>query len=216
MTKPTRSARLLEVLAAAALVGNVAFVVGPSLLGIVLEPPSASAATDPAKPADRPATATPSSATPGESNAAPPVTGPVGAPSGVEAGAKPEAPSAPPASSSSPPRAGADTAAKTDGQAPGSADEDDTTGGTAVAEANRLFRRIVRAYENMEPENASAALVLLADRDMYSTVKTLLAMDPRKSGAILDAMSRRSPQKAATITSEMLGEATPAAFQPAR
>lgn len=86
----------------------------------------------------------------------------------------------------------------------------------AIAEAERLFRRIVKAYESMEPENASAALVQLAERDMYSVVRTLLAMDPRRSGLILDAMSRKVPGTAASVTAEMIAQASPAAFAPAR
>lgn len=86
----------------------------------------------------------------------------------------------------------------------------------AFAAADRVFRRIVRAYESMEADGAAAALTRLAEEDSYSVVRTLLAMDPLRAGAVLDSMSRRAPDTTAKITAEMLAEASPSAFDVAR
>ena len=87
---------------------------------------------------------------------------------------------------------------------------------TAQATADKAFHRIVVAYESMEPQNASAAIVKLAAKDLGSAVRTLMGMNPRKTGAILDAMSVKSPETAAMLTTEMIEEASPAALIPAR
>lgn len=214
MSTARASGWILGVATFGSLALNLAALVGPALLAGLLEPPTAIAAlADPPQPA--PEEPKPDAATAGLTTPlapAPEAATPL-APKPeavVETTAKTEEPAKP-----------AKTPAKT------TSEEQDPTDAAparqepsplplAVSEAEQNFRRIVRAYESMEPENASAAIVVLAGRDMESTVRTLLAMDPRRSGAILDAMAKKTPQTAASITSEMLAIATPAAFLPAR
>ena len=93
---------------------------------------------------------------------------------------------------------------------------DDVASAGVNEAADKAFRKIVHTFENMEPVHAGSAIVSLSERDMMSAVRTLMAMNPRKSGAILDAIATKSPDAAANIAVEMLAEATPEAHTPAR
>jgi flagellar motility protein MotE (MotC chaperone) len=200
---------MLWALTFAALAANLALVAGPTVVSELLEPPSAEAATA-AEPHEEPGAISVEAA---EHDAA--------APGGEEQAGKSDG--------ETEETAGAAEAAKKESDKPdaeSSASETTTSGDTAaareaekaalVAEADRVFQKIVRAYENMEPENAAAALLRLSRRDIRSTVRTLLAMSPRKCGAILDAISAKAPDTAAAITSEMIAQASLAALTPAR
>lgn len=90
-----------------------------------------------------------------------------------------------------------------------------TADADALAQSGRAFRRIVIAYESMEPQHAAASLARLAARDVASVVRTLMAMNPRRAGAVLDAMSAKAPDTAAMLTGEMIAETSPAALIPA-
>ena len=100
-------------------------------------------------------------------------------------------------------------------EAPQSLD-DLTADAAALERAEKGYRRIGLAYEAMEPQHAATAIAKLAGRDLGSAVRTLMAMNPRRAGAVLDARSVRWPDTAASLTSEMLAESSPAAFLPAR
>jgi hypothetical protein len=74
--------------------------------------------------------------------------------------------------------------------------------GAGVAQAD-AFRRLLRAYENMEPESAARALAELAQRDRRAVVELVLGSKPRTSGAILDALTRTHPGLAADLSYEI-------------
>jgi len=65
------------------------------------------------------------------------------------------------------------------------------------------FRRLLRAYENMEPESAARALAELATRDRRAVVELILGSKARTSGAILDALTRTHPGLAADLSYEI-------------
>ena len=79
-------------------------------------------------------------------------------------------------------------------------------GGPAPSDAvqdqdgTEAFTRILRAYENMEPESAAKALVELAARNQDAVVELLLGWQPRTSGAILDALIQTDPALAAELS----------------
>lgn len=237
MMSPRTRSRVLMLVTGAALIVNVALLAGPSMLadllpgaaqastngtpkktvqaksktaerkvsdeGRVKEPPSSAAATDPARTAGTPTSSAGADAT----AAAPSVSSSSGSKDEAKATKPPDGPSAPSSKHGK------------DGESGATGDDPDGSAAldpAVVAEAEKTFRRIVQAYENMEPANASAALVRLAERDLPSTVKTLMAMNPRKTGAVLDAMSAKSPETAAMITDEMIALAMPSSLSPAR
>ena len=70
----------------------------------------------------------------------------------------------------------------------------------AVQDGNDAFKRIQRAYENMEPDSAAKALVELAARNQDAVVELLLGWQPRTSGAILDALTQTDPALAAELS----------------
>jgi hypothetical protein len=65
------------------------------------------------------------------------------------------------------------------------------------------FLRLLRAYENMEPESAAKALAELATRDRRAVVELVLGSKPRTSGAILDALTQTHPGLAADLSYEI-------------
>jgi flagellar motility protein MotE (MotC chaperone) len=65
------------------------------------------------------------------------------------------------------------------------------------------FKRLQRAYENMEPESAAKALAELASRDRDAVVELLLGWPPRTSGAILDALTQNDAGLAADLSYEV-------------
>lgn len=65
------------------------------------------------------------------------------------------------------------------------------------------FKRLLRAYENMEPESAARALAALAERDPEVVVELLMGFKPRTSGAILDALTQRNASLAADLSYEI-------------
>lgn len=73
-------------------------------------------------------------------------------------------------------------------------------GGARKADA---FKRLMRAYENMEPESAAKALAALAERDPEVVVELLMGFKPRTSGAILDALTQRNASLAADLSYEI-------------
>jgi flagellar motility protein MotE (MotC chaperone) len=73
-------------------------------------------------------------------------------------------------------------------------------GSPAKSEA---FTRLLRAYENMEPESAAKALAGLAVRDKEAVVQLLLGWKPRTSGAILDALTQINASLAADLSYEV-------------
>jgi flagellar motility protein MotE (MotC chaperone) len=66
------------------------------------------------------------------------------------------------------------------------------------------FQHLLRAYENMEPENAARALEKLHEKDSTAVTDTLLGLGPRKSGAILDAIAASRPELAAEVSFEII------------
>jgi flagellar motility protein MotE (MotC chaperone) len=72
-----------------------------------------------------------------------------------------------------------------------------------VEEPGEPFKRLQRAYENMEPESAAKALEELAARDRDAVVELLLGWPPRTSGAILDALTQTNAALAADLSYEV-------------
>jgi flagellar motility protein MotE (MotC chaperone) len=66
------------------------------------------------------------------------------------------------------------------------------------------FKRMVKAYANMEGENAARALEQLYGKDDDVAVDLMLALPPRKAAAVLDALSSSGKQAlAAEVSLEM-------------
>jgi len=65
------------------------------------------------------------------------------------------------------------------------------------------FTRLQRAYENMEPESAAAALAELAALDQQAVLQLLAGWKPRTSGQILDALTQIDPGLAARLSYEI-------------
>ncbi len=77
---------------------------------------------------------------------------------------------------------------------------EDPPGGAAASDS---FKRLQKAYENMEPESAATAIAALAGRDSEVVVELLLGWPPRTSGAILDALTQTDPAIAADLSYEI-------------
>ena len=67
-------------------------------------------------------------------------------------------------------------------------------------EPNEAFQRLLRAYENMEPESAAVALAELATLDTEAVLQLLSGWKPRTSGQILDALTQTHPVLAAELS----------------
>ena len=65
------------------------------------------------------------------------------------------------------------------------------------------FLRLQRAYENMEPSSAAAALAELAALDQKAVLQLLAGWKPRTSGQILDALTQIDPGLAARLSYEI-------------
>jgi flagellar motility protein MotE (MotC chaperone) len=65
---------------------------------------------------------------------------------------------------------------------------------------SEAFKKLQRAYENMEPESAALAMIELAGRDQEAVVQLLLGWKPRTSGAILDAITQINSGLAADLS----------------
>ncbi len=73
----------------------------------------------------------------------------------------------------------------------------------APLQETESFKRMVKAYANMESENAAKALEQLYARDGDVAVDLMLALPARKAAAILDAVSSGKAGLAAEISLEM-------------
>jgi len=69
--------------------------------------------------------------------------------------------------------------------------------------ADEAFKRLSRAYENMEPDSAALALNELAEIDMQAVVQLLVGWPPRTSGGILDSLTQINPGLAAKLSYEI-------------
>ena len=65
------------------------------------------------------------------------------------------------------------------------------------------FSRLQRAYENMEPDSAAAALAELAALDQKAVLQLLSGWKPRTSSQILDALTQIDPGLAARLSYEI-------------
>jgi hypothetical protein len=91
--------------------------------------------------------------------------------------------------------------------------------GPLAARKADAFRRLLRTYENMEPESAAKALAALAERDLEVVVELLMGFKPRSSGAILDALTQKNAALAADLSYEIWrrsGEEPPGAADSGR
>jgi hypothetical protein len=117
-------------------------------------------------------------------------------------------PAGTPASAEGDPAAGPVTAtAPGSDDAPGERDPDDVPAtedpADDAAPANdrgAAFTRLLRAYENMEPESAAKAIGELAARDREAVVELVMGWKPRTCGAILDALTQTNPALAADLS----------------
>ena len=75
--------------------------------------------------------------------------------------------------------------------------------GGAQSQPGDSFKRLVKAFAGMEPENAARALVELYNRDRDTAIDLMLALPARRSGAILDALAQTKPGLAADISADM-------------
>ncbi len=65
------------------------------------------------------------------------------------------------------------------------------------------FDRLLKAYEGMDPENASAALAELYRRDRKVVIDILLGMKARQAAQTLDALAATHAQQAADLSLEI-------------
>lgn len=86
----------------------------------------------------------------------------------------------------------------------------DATAKRLAAEEKRLaqaaapsFDKLLKAYEGMDPANASAALHELYPKDRQTVIDLLLGMKPRQSAAALDALAASYPREAADLSYEI-------------
>lgn len=79
------------------------------------------------------------------------------------------------------------------------AESSDAPAGRAP-ERNPAFENLQRAYENMEPESAAAALGELASLDEEAVLQLLAGWKPRTSGQILDALTQTDPELAGRLS----------------
>ena len=75
--------------------------------------------------------------------------------------------------------------------------------GGAQSQPGDSFKRLVKAFAGMEPENAARALAELYNRDRDTAIDLMLALPARRSGAILDALAQTKPGLAADISADM-------------
>ena len=75
--------------------------------------------------------------------------------------------------------------------------------GGAQSQPGDSFKRLVKAFAGMEPENAARALVELYNRDRDTAIDLMLALPARRAGAILDALAQTKPGLAADISADM-------------
>lgn len=73
------------------------------------------------------------------------------------------------------------------------------------------FKKLVKTYAGMEPENAAKALIELYARDRDGAVELMLALPARKASAVLDAITARKTSIAAEISFEMQHKDDPTA-----
>ncbi len=73
----------------------------------------------------------------------------------------------------------------------------------AKAAATESFKKLVKAFAGMEPDNAAKALIELYGRDRDGAVDLMLALPARKAAAVLDAVTARKSAIAAEISFEM-------------
>lgn len=69
--------------------------------------------------------------------------------------------------------------------------------------ATENFKRLVKAYGGMEPDNAARALTELYERDPDVALDVLLGLSARRAAAVMDALASSKPSLAAEISSEI-------------
>ena len=72
------------------------------------------------------------------------------------------------------------------------------------------FESLVKAYGQMDPDNAAGALEELYGQRQDVVIDVVLALKPRQAGAVLDALASRNP-KIAALLSKQIWERSPRA-----
>ncbi|MFQ5768427.1 MAG: hypothetical protein ACE5ID_10665 [Acidobacteriota bacterium] len=73
------------------------------------------------------------------------------------------------------------------------------------------FKRLIAAFEKMEPETSAAALRPLYIKDREAALRVLLEISTRQAGAVMDALASVSPDVAASIAHDIHQRSTAAA-----
>ncbi len=65
------------------------------------------------------------------------------------------------------------------------------------------FESLVKAYGQMDPDNAAGALEELYGQRQDVVIDVVLALKPRQAGAVLDALASRNPKVAASLSKQI-------------
>lgn len=72
------------------------------------------------------------------------------------------------------------------------------------------FRRLVAAFESMEPETSASALIPLYGDHPVAAIDIILAISSRQAGAVMDAIAATAPATAASISHDIYVRSPPA------
>ncbi|MFQ5719029.1 MAG: hypothetical protein ACE5IK_05735 [Acidobacteriota bacterium] len=72
-----------------------------------------------------------------------------------------------------------------------------------ASDAEDPFRRLVAAFQGMEPDTSASAMIPLYSRDSTAAIDIILAINSRQAGALMDALASVAPETAAAISHDI-------------